>query len=378
MSQLALQIAQELVSRASVTPNDAGCQEHLITLLEPLGFTCHRLQYGEVSNLWATRGSGAPLTVYLGHTDVVPSGANSQWESAPFTPTIRNGYLYGRGSADMKGSVACFVAALHTFLEQHDTHKGTIGVLITSDEEALAIDGIRRVVSDYFTKNSIQIDYCLVGEPTSEHTLFDTIKNGRRGSLNGTLTIKGKQGHIAYPHFALNPVSLAAPWLQEVTKIQWDKGNQYFEPTGFEISNINAGTGAANVIPGEISITFNFRYNTEHTMESLQQRMKQLCDRHGFNYTLTWEHSGAPFLAKADGALVKACKQAAKEHVGKTPELSTSGGTSDGRFIAPTGAETVEFGGLSKTIHQANERIGLDEIEALTIAYTKVLKTLAT
>ena len=371
----ALEYAKKLIERPSVSPEDNGCQDYLISLLEPLGFTCHKIQYGEVSNLWATRGTGAPLTVYLGHTDVVPVGEENQWQSPPFTPTLRDGYLYGRGSADMKSSVACFIAALETFLAQHPDHKGTIGVLITSDEEKKAIDGVRRVVAEYFAENNIKIDYCLVGEPSSEHALFDMIKNGRRGVLNGTLNIKGKQGHIAYPHFALNPVSLAADWLQEVTQIQWDNGNQYFEPTGFEISNINAGTGAKNVIPSELSVCFSIRYNTEQTVESLQQRMVTLCDKHGFDYELAWVHPAEPYLAR-EGALVKACQQAAYEQLGVTPQLSTSGCTSDGRFVAPTGAETVEFGGLSTTMHQINERIGVDEIEALSGAYTKVLRIL--
>ena len=371
----ALSIAQALLSRPSVSPEDGGCIEYLIELLEPLGFECHTLTYGAVTNLWAIKNAKQkPLLAYLGHVDVVPAGDLTQWDSPPFEPTIRDGKLHARGSADMKGSVACFVNALALFLAKHDDHKGSIGVLITSDEESLAIDGIRRVVSDYFEPNDIFIDHCLVGEPTSEKTLGDTIKNGRRGSLNGHLTVFGKQGHIAYPHFSINPVHQIAPLLDELTKMQWDIGNEYFDPTGFQISNVQAGTGAANVIPGAIKVTFNFRYNTEHTEASLKERVNEIIQRHELNHQLDWELSGAPFLAKADGALVQACREAGTEVFGQTPQLSTSGGTSDGRFIAPMGTETIEFGGLSKTIHQANECIGLNELDQLTDLYALILQ----
>ncbi len=371
-----LEIAKELIARPSVSPDDKGCQEYLASLLEPMGFTCHRLQYGDVSNLWATRGSGAPLVTYLGHTDVVPSGEDSQWHTPPFEPRVIDGKLFGRGSADMKGSVACFVSALENFLAKNAQHKGTIGFLITSDEESIAIDGIKRVVNDYFKKNNIQIDHCLVGEPTSEEVLGDTIKNGRRGSLGARVTIFGKQGHIAYPHFARNPIHLASPLIEELTTKVWDKGNQDFEPTGFQISNINAGTGATNVIPAQLSFNMNFRYNTEHTDTELRTTVERMMQRHELEYQIDWKLSGGPYICPTDGALVRACKKTGLKVFGKEPALSTSGGISDGRFIAPTGAETVEFGGLSKTIHRTNECIGLDEIEGLTRSFEMILEEL--
>ncbi len=373
---LALDITKELVKRPSVTPNDEGCQDYLISLLEPLGFNCQTLVYGEVTNLWATRGSGAPLLVYLGHTDVVPTGEIDQWQTPPFEPTLVDQKLYGRGTADMKGSVACFHASLHAFLKNHSDHKGTIGVLITSDEEAIAIDGVKRVVEEHFIPNNIHIDYCLVGEPTSEKILGDTIKNGRRGSMDGHLTVYGKQGHIAYPHFSLNPVDLVAPLITELTQIEWDQGNDDFEPTGFQISNLQAGTGATNVIPGSVKMAFNFRYNTEHTDASLKAQIETIINKYGLTYDLQWKLSGPPYSVAKDGALVHACQNAGAKIFGITPMLSTSGGISDGRFIAPMGAETIEFGGLSTTIHQANEHIGLEELEKLSLVYENILEQL--
>lgn len=366
----------ELLKRPSLTPQDAGCQELMIARLERLGFAIHRLRFGDVDNLWARRGSAAPLVVFAGHTDVVPTGPRESWQCDPFQPEIRDGFLYGRGAADMKASLAAFVVAIEDFLRAHPQHTGSIGLLITSDEEGPSINGTAKVIEWLQARNE-RIDYCLVGEPSCVNRLGDTIKNGRRGSLNGKLSVHGKQGHIAYPHLALNPILAVAPALAELAQIEWDRGNEYFPPTGFQISNIHAGTGADNVIPGTLEIKFNFRFSTAVTEAQLRARVEAVLAKHGLRYDLTWSLSGQPFLTPV-GKLVDAVRAAIQTELGIATELSTGGGTSDGRFIAPTGAEVVELGPLNATIHQINERVAVADLPRLAAVYRHMLTNLLT
>ena len=371
-----LDLARELIAARSVTPEDAGCQLTLGNRLAPLGFELHPLRFGEVANLWARRGDTGPLFVFAGHTDVVPSGPENAWTHPPFTPTVADGMLWGRGAADMKGSLAAMITATERFLADHPEPKGSIGFLITSDEEGPAVNGTVKVVEWLEARNE-KIDWCLVGEPTSSERLGDTIKNGRRGSLGATLVVHGKQGHVAYPHLADNPIHAFAPALAELVAREWDRGNEHFPPTTFQVSNIRAGTGATNVIPGELTVQFNFRFSTEVTDAQLRQEVEALLQRHGLDYTIDWQLSGQPFLTP-EGELVDAARAAVHEVCGYETELSTSGGTSDGRFIAPTGAQVIELGPLNATIHQVDERVAVTDLELLSRVYEAVLVRLLT
>lgn len=374
MSNDTLTLAQTLIARRSLTPDDAGCQEILIERLEKLGFHIERMRFGEVDNLWARRGTTVPVLCFAGHTDVVPTGPLEQWDSEPFTPTIRDGKLYGRGAADMKSSLAAFITAIEAFLAQHADHQGSIALLITSDEEGIAIDGTVKVVEALESRGEL-LDYCIVGEPTCTDKLGDTIKNGRRGSLSGNLTVKGVQGHIAYPHLAKNPIHLAAPAIAELAQTEWDQGNEYFPPTTWHISNIHGGTGATNVIPGTLNLLFNFRFSTASTVESLQARVHEILDRHDLDYELQWEPSGKPFLTpKAE--LANALHDAIVKVTTLEPQLSTSGGTSDGRFIADICTQVIEFGPRNATIHKLNEHVEVDDLEQLSRIYQLTLENL--
>lgn len=374
MHKDSLSLAQQLISCRSLTPDDRGCQKILIGRLEKIGFNIERIQCNGVENLWARRGTSAPVLCFAGHTDVVPTGPLEYWESAPFTPTIRDGKLYGRGAADMKSSLAAFITAIEAFLCIHTDHSGSIALLITSDEEGVAVDGTVRVVEALKARKEI-IDYCIVGEPTCLNQLGDTIKNGRRGSLSGTLTIKGIQGHIAYPHLAKNPIHLAAPGVAELAQTEWDCGNEYFPPTTWQISNIFGGTGATNVIPGEVEIIFNFRFSTASTVKSLQNKVHEILDKHRLKYNLDWSLSGKPYLTPK-GDLVDAINNAIKRVVNIEPQLSTSGGTSDGRFIADICPQVVEFGPVNASIHKLNECVEVTDIEKLSEIYQVTLENL--
>jgi succinyl-diaminopimelate desuccinylase len=369
-----LSLAKELIARSSITPEDAGCQQLLAGRLQKLGFHTEHLRFGKVDNLWARRGDKAPLFVFAGHTDVVPTGPLAQWRSNPFEPTVRDGRLYGRGAADMKGSLAAMVVATEEFLQQHPRHRGSIGFLLTSDEEGPALDGTVKVI-EHLRSRGERIDWCLVGEPTCTDNVGDTIKNGRRGSLSGVLTVYGQQGHVAYPHLADNPVHRAAPALAELSATQWDRGNEHFPPTTFQISNIHAGTGADNVIPGELKVHFNFRYSTAVTHTGLQQCVESLLKKYQLKYRLDWTLSGKPFLT-SKGELIDAVTRAIREEAGIETELSTAGGTSDGRFIAPTGAQVVELGPVNATIHKIDECVTVEELERLTAIYSRTLENL--
>ncbi len=369
-----LDLAAELIRRPSVTPEDGGCQDILAERLAASGFHIEHLPFGEVRNLWARRGSDRPLFCFAGHTDVVPPGPLDHWDSDPFTPAVRDGKLYGRGACDMKGEIAAMVNAAEAFVRDHPDHPGSIAFLITSDEEGPSVDGTVRVVETLEARGE-KIDWCLVGEPSSHERLGDTLKNGRRGSLNGFLTVKGRQGHVAYPHRAVNPLHVLAPSLVELVDEEWDQGNAFFPPTTFQIANLNTGTGAENVIPGTLTAQFNFRFSTEVTAETLQRRVATILDKGGFDYDLTWRLSGDPFLTPA-GALVEAASQAVLETLGYRPELSTGGGTSDGRFIAPTGAQVLELGAINASIHQVNEHVGVEELEQLSTIYRRILERL--
>lgn len=369
-----LQLAIDLLSRRSNTPEDAGCQELMISRLERLGFKIERMRCGDVDNLWARRGTQSPLLVFAGHTDVVPTGPLDQWHSEPFTPTIRDGMLYARGAADMKTSLAAFVTAIEEFVATHPDHDGSIGLLITSDEEGIAVDGTVKVVEALQARNEL-IDYCIVGEPTSNKQVGDMIKNGRRGSLSGKLIAKGIQGHIAYPHLIKNPIHMVSPAIAELAKTVWDKGNEYFPPTSWQISNINGGTGATNVVPGEVEILFNFRFSTASTVEGLKEKVHTILDKHDVEYDLEWELSGKPYLTPK-GSLVEAISGAIEQAYGITPELSTSGGTSDGRFIADICQQVIEFGPLNATIHKLNECVGVADIEPLKDTYRITMEKL--
>ena len=369
-----LALAKDLISRRSLTPDDAGCQQVLAERLAPHGFSIAHMRFGRVDNLWARRGSGSPLLCFAGHTDVVPTGPAAQWQSDPFTPAVRDGVLYGRGAADMKGSIAAFVVAIEDFVSKHPHHEGSIAVLITSDEEADAVDGTVRVV-EALRARSEKIDYCIVGEPTSEKVVGDTIKNGRRGSLSANLIVKGVQGHIAYPHLADNPIHRVAPALAELTRTTWDQGNEYFPPTTWQISNIRGGTGAFNVIPGEVEIAFNFRFSTASSVESLKTRVHEVLDRHRVKYEIGWSRSGKPYQTPP-GRLVEAVSESIAAVTRARPALSTSGGTSDGRFIADICPEVLEVGPLNASIHKIDECISLADLEVLQRIYTRILETL--
>jgi succinyl-diaminopimelate desuccinylase len=366
-----LDLAQALISRRSVTPDDAGCLDLISGLLEPLGFVCERMDRNGVSNLWARRGQQTPLLCFAGHTDVVPTGPAEEWASEPFTPTMRDGAMYGRGASDMKSSVAAFVEAIRAFVEREPDHRGSIALLLTSDEEGPAIHGTVKVV-EALRERGEAMDYCIVGEPTSQKRTGDMIKNGRRGSLSGQLTVKGVQGHVAYPHLARNPIHEVAGAIAELAATEWDRGNEYFPPTTWQISNINGGTGANNVIPGSVAIKFNFRFSTASTVESLQTRVHGILDRHGVQYDLTWSYDGRPFLT-GKGDLVDAVARAIRKVTGIETELSTTGGTSDGRFIADICPQVVEFGPLNATIHKIDECIALKDLEVLPRIYEQIL-----
>ena len=366
-----LELAKSLISRVSVTPDDNGCQALIIERLEKIGFTIFPLKFGDVDNFWAVHGNNSPIFSFAGHTDVVPAGDDDAWESNPFEPTIKNGMLYGRGAADMKGSLASMVVATENFIEKNPNHNGIIAFLITSDEEGVAINGTAKVM-DFLKDNNQKIDFCLVGEPSSTAILGDVIKNGRRGSLNACLRVKGKQGHIAYPQLADNPIHLVTPALNQLCDEQWDNGNDYFPATSFQISNIHSGDKVTNVIPGEVEVMFNFRYSTETTKEELQKRVNDILDSHKLNYFVEWSHSGYPFLTPK-GELVSACVDAIEKIKAIKPELSTSGGTSDGRFIAQEGTQVVELGPNNSTIHQVNESVSVQDLEDLSKIYSQVL-----
>ncbi len=369
-----LELAKQLIARRSVTPEDAGCQELMIERLEAIGFTIERLRFGEVDNFWARRGDAEPLYAFAGHTDVVPTGDEANWKYPPFEPTLDNGMLFGRGAADMKGSLAAMVTACERFVAAHPDHKGSIGFLITSDEEGPAMDGTVKVV-EHLEARGEKMTGCLVGEPSSTARVGDVIKNGRRGSLGGKLIVRGVQGHVAYPQLAKNPIHLAAPALAELVAAQWDAGNEFFPATTFQISNINGGAGATNVIPGELEVWFNFRFSTEVTPEELQRKVGAILDRHGLDYNLKWELSGLPFLTPS-GTLVDAAVKAVRAVTGQTPELSTAGGTSDGRFIAPTGAQVLELGPLNATIHKVDECVSVADLDLLSLMYEHILREL--
>ncbi|QUJ66751.1 succinyl-diaminopimelate desuccinylase [Photobacterium sp. GJ3] len=367
-----LALAKDLISRPSVTPEDAGCQELMINRLEKLGFKIEPMVFEDTTNLWARRGTEAPLFVFAGHTDVVPAGPAAQWHTPPFEPTVIDGYLHGRGAADMKGSLACMVVAIERYLAEHPDHKGSIALLITSDEEGPFINGTTRVI-DALEARHEKIDMCIVGEPSSTHEVGDVVKNGRRGSITGDLVVKGVQGHVAYPHLADNPVHNAMPALAELAATTWDNGNEYFPPTSFQIANVAAGTGASNVIPGEFEVQFNFRFSTELTDEDIKRKVHSVLDAHGLSYDLKWTFSGHPFLTD-EGTLLEAVVSAIEEVNHRRPELLTTGGTSDGRFIARTGAQVVELGPVNATIHKVNECVKIADLEKLTDMYQKVLE----
>ncbi|MBN4075562.1 MAG: succinyl-diaminopimelate desuccinylase [SAR86 cluster bacterium] len=362
----------ELISRPSVSPDDQGCQDVLSARLQKLGFQLENMPFGEVKNLWARRGTTAPLFCFAGHTDVVPASNPENWDSEPFSPEIRDGLLYGRGSADMKGSLAAMITACENFLAQHAEFNGSIAFLITSDEESIAVDGTVKVIETLQNRNE-QIDYCLVGEPSSSKVLGDTVRNGRRGSLNGNLKVIGKEGHVAYPDLAINPIHTFLPALTELSQIEWDQGNDYFPATSFQISNISAGQGTTNVIPGEMSLLFNFRFSTEVTAEGLMAQVQAIFDHHYENYELEWQLSGNPFITE-EGVLTNAVVKSIEAVNGVACSLSTGGGTSDGRFIAPSGAQVVELGPINASIHKNNEHVAVADLDQLALMYEKILE----
>ncbi len=374
MTSKTLELTKALIGRPSVTPDDAGCQTLLIERLSAIGFECETMQFGEVSNLWARRGCQPPLLAFAGHTDVVPTGPLDDWQSDPFNPEIRDGYLYGRGAADMKSSIAAMVTACERFITEHTDHSGSIAFLITSDEEGPAVDGTAKVI-EALEARGVKIDMALVGEPSSNKAVGDVIKNGRRGSLGATLTIKGVQGHVAYPQLADNPIQKAIPALNELCAVEWDRGNEFFPPTSLQISNIKAGTGATNVIPGYLSVLFNLRYSTELDHQTIISTVENILNKYGLDYSIEWNHSGLPFLT-AEGKLVEAAKQTINQITGLDTKLSTAGGTSDGRFIAPTGAQVLELGPVNATIHQIDERVLVADLDSLSDIYQGMLKHL--
>lgn len=371
-----LALACDLIARQSVTPEDANCQTLMAQRLEAIGFTVNHLRFDDVDNFWAVRGESGPILAFAGHTDVVPTGPAEQWQHPPFEPVIEDGMLYGRGAADMKGSLAAMVTACEQFIAQHPNHTGRIAFLITSDEEGIAINGTVKVVQ-WLAEQNEKITWCVVGEPSSTRELGDIIKNGRRGSLGAELTIKGKQGHVAYPHLAENPIHTAAPAIAELANTVWDQGNAFFPATSFQVSNFNSGTGATNVIPGHADVVLNFRFSTELTEHDLRERTEAILAKHQLNYAITWKLSGQPFLTAA-GALVEAAQKAIKTTTGYDTELSTAGGTSDGRFIAPTGAQVVEVGPVNATIHQVDECVKAQDLNLLHGVYHRIMCELLT
>ena len=370
----ALELAQELIRRRSVTPEDGGCQDLIASRLTSAGFKCEPMRFGDVSNLWARRGSGKPLLCFAGHTDVVPTGPLSEWISDPFVPTIRDGKLYGRGAADMKSSIAAFVVAAEAFIKERPAHGGSIAFLLTSDEEGPAVDGTVKVV-EVLKKRGETMDYCVVGEPTSVDALGDMLKNGRRGSLSGRLTVRGIQGHVAYPHLARNPVHQLAPALADLAKTKWDNGNEAFPPTTWQVSNIHAGTGVGNVIPGSVEVDFNFRFSTESTDAGLMQRVEDILKKHGLEYSLSWVLGARPFLS-ANGKLARTVADVCKRHTGHSAELSTTGGTSDARFIIDISPEVLELGPVNASIHKLNEHIEVAALDQLKNIYLDTLRSL--
>ncbi|MGD9600418.1 MAG: succinyl-diaminopimelate desuccinylase [Gammaproteobacteria bacterium] len=368
------ELACALIARRSVTPDDAGCLDLIGERLARAGFRLEAMPFGTVSNLWATHGTGRPVFCFAGHTDVVPPGDPAAWASDPFEPTVRDEFLYGRGAADMKGSLAAMVTASERFVAAHPRHTGTLAFLLTSDEEGIAVDGTVRVVAALAARGQ-PLEYCLVGEPSSQAHLGDLLRNGRRGSLNGRLRVRGVQGHVAYPDRARNPIHLALPALAELTRLEWDRGNEYFPPTSFQVSNLRAGTGAENVIPGDLEAWFNFRFSTASTADGLKSRVHATLDAHGLDYQIDWHLSGAPFLTPK-GRLVEAVTGCLDRQLGVTPELSTGGGTSDGRFIARLGGEIIELGPVNATIHKVNERVHIPELDALSNLYHGILEEL--
>ena len=371
-----LELSLQLLRQPSVTPVDHNCQNIMAERLEKIGFHIEPMRFDDVDNLWARKGTESPVFCFAGHTDVVPTGNLDAWHSAPFIPEIRDGKLYGRGSADMKTALAAMVVASERFVAKHPNHKGSIAFLITSDEEGPAIHGTVKVIETLEARQE-KMTWCLVGEPSSTNHLGDIVKNGRRGSLNAVLTVKGKQGHVAYPHLAINPIHMASKAVAELCDTVWDQGNEYFPATSFQVSNIQAGTGATNVVPGTMTVTFNFRYSTEVTAEELKVRVLEILDRHGLNYEIKWTHSGLPFLTPV-GELVNAAQNAIRNVTGRETELSTSGGTSDGRFIAPTGAQVLELGVLNASIHQIDEHVNVADLEPLAEIYEQILEGLLT
>lgn len=373
MSQT-LELTRNLIARRSVTPADEGCQELIASRLAALGFRIEPLRFGSVENFWARRGSAAPVFCFAGHTDVVPAGPLEEWHSDPFAPTVRDGLLYGRGAADMKSGLAAMITATEEFVRAHDDHRGSIAYLITSDEEGPSVDGTKRVMQTLAERGE-RIDWCLVGEPSSEQSIGDTVKVGRRGSLSGRLTVHGVQGHVAYPQLAENPVHTLAPALAELTRRVWDEGTEHFQPTTFQVSNLNAGTGAPNVIPGELKARFNLRYSPAQTLEALKSAVEEILRRHGVRYTLEWYVSGEPFHTPP-GVLSRAVGDAVARVTGRQPQLSTGGGTSDGRFIRPLGAQVVELGVVNASIHKVNECVAVADLDALHRMYVNVLANL--
>ncbi len=366
-----LELAKSLINKPSITPDDCGCQAIMIDRLKKIGFEIYPLKFGDVENFWAVHGNSGPLFAFAGHTDVVPAGDENAWNTKPFEPTIKDGYLYGRGAADMKGGLASMVTATEKYLKENPNHNGRIAFLITSDEEGVAVNGTVKVM-EFLNESNQKIDYFLLGEPSSTSITGDVIKNGRRGSLNGVLKINGKQGHVAYPHLAKNPIHLVSPALDDLCKQEWDNGNDYFPATSFQISNMHSGDGVTNVIPVDAQVMFNFRYSTETTKEELQKKVHEILDSHNLDYSIEWSHSGYPFLTPK-GELVSACIQAIKKIKGIETELSTSGGTSDGRFIAQEGTQVVELGPVNATIHQVNESVLVQDLDDLSEIYYQVL-----
>ena len=367
-----LDLLFDLMRRRSVTPDDAGCQDLIGARLEAAGFTCETMPFADVTNLWARRGKSSPVFCFAGHTDVVPAGNLDHWQSDPFEPDVRDGRIYGRGSADMKSGLAAMIVATERFVADHPDHEGSIAFLITSDEEGRARDGTLKVIEELNARNE-SIDWCVIGEPSSHEALGDMIRIGRRGSLSGMLEVQGVQGHVAYPHLADNPIRRFAPVLSELHGIVWDEGNEYFPPTSFQVVNLQSGIGAPNVTPAALSARFNFRYSTEWDYDSLKAKVHSIFDAHDIDYTINWHLSGEPFLTKP-GRLIDAVVEAVREHTGSAPELSTGGGTSDGRFIAPAGADVVELGPISASIHKIDEHIGQDDVAALADMYENILR----
>lgn len=372
LSDPTIDLLCELIRRRSVTPDDAGCQELMAERLEKLGFTCETMQFNDVTNLWARRGNEAPVLCLAGHTDVVPPGNENEWDSDPFEPVFKDGMVYGRGSADMKSGLAAMIVAIEQFLTENPNHPGSIALLITSDEEGRARDGTLKVI-EALSEREEHIDWCVLGEPSSQSELGDIVRIGRRGSLSGILTVRGVQGHVAYPQLADNPIRRFAPVLAELHEIVWDDGNEFFPPTSFQVVDVRAGVGAPNVTPAELSARFNFRYSTEWTHESLQDKVESVFDAHAIDYELKWHLSGKPFLTEP-GKLINAVAQAVTEHTGQSPELSTGGGTSDGRFISPAGVDVVELGPVNASIHKINEHVKVDDVIQLTSMYKRIIE----